>query len=35
MQTLTKPLHADAMDEDGLEVEASKITTLSGHENEP
>ena len=24
----------DAMDEDGMEVEASKITTLSGHENE-
>jgi len=24
----------DGMDEDGMEVEASKITTLSGHENE-
>jgi len=26
--------NVDGMDEDGLEVEASKITTLSGHENE-
>ena len=25
---------ADAMDEDGMEVESSKITTLAGHENE-
>jgi len=26
--------NGDGMDEDGLEVEASKITTLSGHDNE-